>query len=78
MEVKGSDLVITATQISGDVAIRTSGSRLDLAAVQLKGTRYAVQAERGSSLVFSTSSIDSSRGSRSVHEFVKVDRRHPL
>lgn len=78
LHVSGSDLMITASQLSGESAIYTAGSRLDLAAVRLTGRKYAVQGGRGSSLVFSVSTLDSPLAHRSIHEFVKVDKHHPL
>jgi hypothetical protein len=78
LHVSGSDLMITASQLSGESAIYTAGSRLDLAAVRLTGRKYAVQGGRGSSLVFSVSTLDSPLARRPIHEFVKVDKNHPL
>jgi pimeloyl-ACP methyl ester carboxylesterase len=78
MRVESSDVVITASRLRGQTAIYTSGSRLDLAAVKLSGSKNAVTGGRSSSLVFSVSEIDSPLARRSIHEFVKVDKKHPL
>lgn len=78
MRAENSDVLITASRVRGETAIYTSGSRLDLAAVNLSGGKYAVEGGRSSSLVFSVSTIDSPLATRSIHEFVKVDHRHPL
>ncbi len=78
LEIKGSDVLITNSELSGDIAILTSASRLDLAGVRLVGERYAVRGGKSSSLVFSVSEISSPIAMRPAHEFVKVDRRHPL
>jgi pimeloyl-ACP methyl ester carboxylesterase len=78
LQVEGSDLMITSSQLRGESAIYATGSRLDLAAVTLSGRVSAVQGGRSSSLVFSVSRIDSPLATRSIHEFVKVDKNHPL
>ncbi|MEN8170096.1 MAG: alpha/beta hydrolase [Pseudomonadota bacterium] len=78
LSITGSDVLITATRLSGDIAIDTSRSRLDLAAVKLIGKSNSVRGAKSSSLVFSVSEISSPLATRSVHEFLKVDRRHPL
>lgn len=78
MHVESSDVMLTASRLRGQTAIYTSGSRLDLAAVKLSGSKNAVAGGRSSSLVFSVSEIDSPLARRSIHEFVKVDKKHPL
>lgn len=78
LDVAGSDVMITASRLRGEVAIHTSQSRIDLAAVSLEGSRASVQGEASSSLVFSVSTIDSPEGRQGVHGFYKVDYHQPL
>ncbi len=78
LNIDRSEILITATQLSGDVAIYTSGSRLDLAAVTLVGKSASVQGGRSSSLVFSVSKISSPLATRTIHEFLKINRKKSL
>jgi len=79
LDVGQSDVVITASKLIGETAIKLSGSRLDLAGVTLIGEDFSVNGdESSSSLVFSVSMIDSKYDTREIHEFVKVDRDNPL
>lgn len=78
IDVFKSDLLITASKISGETAIYASASRLDLAAVSLNGTEFVINGNAKSSIVFSVSNIHSKYESRDIHEFLKVDRKTPL
>ena len=78
IDVFKSDLLITASNISGETAIYTSGSRLDLAAVTLNGKEFVINGNATSSIVFSVSNINSKYESRDIHEFLKVSRKAPL
>lgn len=57
LEVTNSELVATASDFAGRVAIRTDASRIDLAGVRLQADGFAVQARRRSRLVVSVSEI---------------------
>jgi pimeloyl-ACP methyl ester carboxylesterase len=74
----GAELTLTATTISGEVAIHASRSRLDLAAVTLKGAKTAVTGDRGSSLIFSISRVESVDRERGIHGYYEVDRNNSL
>ncbi len=76
--IVGSEVVATATDITGDIAINVSRSRLDLAGVRLVGTTAAVAAEQGSNVTFSVSWIESPRRRGPVHEYIEVAPGHPL
>ena len=78
IDVFKSDLLITASNISGETAIYASGSRLDLAGVTLNGKEFVIHGKASSSIVFSVSNINSKYESRGIHEFRKVDRESPL
>jgi pimeloyl-ACP methyl ester carboxylesterase len=69
---RNASIVMTGGRIEGDTAIVASGSRLDLAAVELVGRETAVRAEDadapGSSIVFSLSRAQSPRTQRELHE----------
>lgn len=78
LDVFKSEILITASKLSGKTAINASGSRLDLAGVALVGETFSVTASANSTIVFSVSNIDSDYETREIHEFVKVDETHPL
>ena len=78
IDVFESDLLITASNVSGEPAIYSSASRLDLAGVTLIGKEFVISGNAKSSIVFSVSNIDSEYESRTIHEFLKVDRKTPL
>ena len=73
-----SDLLITASNIKGDVAINSTGSRLDMAGVTLTGKEYVIKSTGNSSVVFSVSNINSEYEGRDIHEFVKLNNNKPL
>ena len=78
IDVFKSDLLITASNISGETAIYSSASRLDLAGVTLNGKEFVINGNATSSIVFSVSNIHSEYESRDIHEFLKVSRKAPL
>ena len=65
--VDKSQVVATGLKVVADIAISTSKSRLDLAAVELHGRDSAVRAREPSSLLFSISRIDSPHFKGDVH-----------
>jgi hypothetical protein len=74
----GSEVTITATELSGQVALHVSRSRLDLAGVTLVTGDTAVSGDSGSSLVFSVSELRKSGHNESIHGYFEVDRNNPL
>ena len=73
-----STIVMTGGRIEGNVAIAASGSRLDLAAVEVEGREAAVTARQRSYVVFSLSRVRSPRVRGEVHEFYAVTAKNPL
>jgi pimeloyl-ACP methyl ester carboxylesterase len=67
-----ADLTITNGDISGDIAIRTKYSRLDMAGVHVRGKQDAVKA-LGSKLVFSISEVNSPHSEGAMHAYKKMD-----
>lgn len=59
LDIADSELVATASDFAGSVAIRADASRLDLAGVHLAATGQAVEAARRSRLIASVSRIES-------------------
>lgn len=85
---RNSGVVVTGGRIEGDVAMRVSASRLDLAAVRVEGRTAAVQAEeraaqaaappQDSSVVFSLSRVSSPMTRGELHEVYIVTPENPL
>ena len=73
-----STIVMTGGRIEGNVAITASGSRIDLAAVEVEGREAAVAAPRRSYVVFSLCRVHSPRTQGEVHEFYAVTAKNPL
>ena len=73
-----STVVMTGGRIEGNVAIAASGSRLDLAAVEVEGREAAVTAPQRSYVVFSLSRVRSPRTQGEVHDFYAVTENNPL
>jgi hypothetical protein len=78
VELVGSELTATATDISGEVAIKAARSRLDLAAVRIRGRSAAVIAPQASNIIFSVSLLTSPHRSGPVHSFFRVGPESPL
>ena len=66
-EADRSVILMTNARISGTTALRSAGSRLDMAGVSLKASERAVDVARKSRLIFSISDIDAPRYSGFVH-----------
>jgi pimeloyl-ACP methyl ester carboxylesterase len=75
---RSSTILMTGGRIEGDTAIRADGSRLDLAAVEVKGSNAAVTASRRSYVVFSLSRVDSPHTHGEVHGFYAVAPKNPM
>jgi len=73
-----SDVAVTGGGIEGDVAIRASGSRLDLAGVKIEGREAALSAEQPSSVVFSLCRVRSPRTQGERHEALWMTADNPL
>jgi pimeloyl-ACP methyl ester carboxylesterase len=71
-------VVITGARIEGEIAITALDSRLDLAAVELVGSRAAVTAPTRSYVVFSFSRVASPNARGEVHAFFTVGPENPL
>jgi pimeloyl-ACP methyl ester carboxylesterase len=75
---RGSTVLVTGGRIEGETAIRADASRLDLAAVEVKGSSAAVTATRRSYVVFSLSRVDSPRTHGEVHDFYAIAPKNPM
>jgi len=87
---RGSSIVVTGGRIEGEVAILASGSRLDLAAVEVEGRKAAVKAavETGEggeaaaaprfSIVFSLSRVTSPITRGELHDSYSITPDNPL
>ena len=78
IHASNSTIVMTGGRVEGDVAITASGSRLDLAAVEVDGREAAVTAPLRSDVVFSLCRVRSPRTQGEVHEFYTVTAKNPL
>ncbi len=67
VKTKESVLTVTNSTFAGRIAVKASGSRLDLAGVSLSGKDNAIQIETGSRIIFSVSDIQSSTYTGNVH-----------
>ena len=67
-----SDITITNGDISGEIAIKAMGSRLDLAGVHLSGTQAAVKG-LNSKFVFSVSQVSSPHTKGNLHAFKNME-----
>lgn len=78
MAAKNSTVVATGARFEGEVAVRASASRLDFAAVELRGSKAAVSAPVTSFVVFSLSRVHSPNLRGEVHAFFTVTPDSPL
>jgi pimeloyl-ACP methyl ester carboxylesterase len=78
VELIGSELTATATDISGEIAIKAARSRLDLAAVRIQGRSAAIIAPQASNIIFSVSTLASPHRNGPVHTFLRVGPGSPL
>jgi pimeloyl-ACP methyl ester carboxylesterase len=72
VEVVGSEAAFTGTQISGDIAIEASRSRLDLAGVELQGKTSSIAAKNRSEFLFSISRMDSPKFQGTIHNLINL------
>ncbi len=79
IQAKGSTVQITAGKVAGHVAIRTDGSRFDIAGTDLSGTEAAIEAVSDSSFIFSLVLMDSPYWADDViHGFQRLDAEQRL
>jgi pimeloyl-ACP methyl ester carboxylesterase len=78
MAAKNSTVVATGARFEGEVAVQASASRLDFAAVELRGSKAAVSAPVTSFVVFSLSRVHSPNLRGEVHAFFTVTPDSPL
>lgn len=78
LSATGSEVEITASRIEGEVALLTSRSRIDMAAVSLFGHKAAVEGKRESDLLFSLSTLHSPHRQGAIHGYFMVDSAHSL
>lgn len=79
LDVVGSDVKITASRVSGNVSIRASRSRLDLAGVDLFASEDVVRVDRGSRMIFSISTIQvKNKNKQFIHKALKIGRGEKL
>src|SRR5258708_39750680 len=64
--------------MEGGVAVGASGSRLEMAEVEVEGREAAVTASQRSYVVFSLSRVRSPRTRGDVHDFYAVTESNPL
>jgi pimeloyl-ACP methyl ester carboxylesterase len=76
--LKDSTLVATGLRVEAGDAIVTSGSRLDLAGVELVGERTAVRAKDASEVLFSVSRVQSPHTRGFLHGMKDVTPQAPL
>jgi len=72
LDVKGSRVRITASDFVGDVALAVGGSDLDLAGVELRGRRAAIEVLGDSKLILSVSRAESPLAQRYLHDVFEL------
>lgn len=72
LDVKNSKVEITASDLTGEVAMQTNVGEVDLAGVTLHGKQKSVQVDRSSRLIFSISRLESPVARRYVHELLEL------
>lgn len=75
---RNSTVVATGGRIEGEVAITALESRIDLAAVEVQGSKAAVSSPTRTFVVFSFSRVRSPNTQGDVHAFFTVTPAHPL
>lgn len=73
-----SRISLTGSRLSGDTAIVTTGSILDLAGVELSAGKAVVQALGGSKLLFSVSRFETPSHRGCLHGLYEVTENQPL
>jgi pimeloyl-ACP methyl ester carboxylesterase len=78
LHASGSTVVATSVRFEGTVAITAQASRLDLADVELEGSRAAIVAPARSHVVFSFSRVVSPNVQGDLHDFFTFGPENPL
>ncbi len=78
LHTRESRIKLTGVQLSGETAIITSGSVIDLAGGKITGKKAAVRALNGSRLIFSISRIESPFNNGNIHGYYAVEPENPL
>jgi len=73
-----SRIKLTGVQLSGETAIISSESVIDLAGGKITGKKAAVQALSGSRFIFSISRIESPFNNGYIHGYYAVEPENPL
>lgn len=74
MALTASDATLTASAIRGEVALRASGSRVDMAGVDLIGSVAAIEARHRTRLIFSVTRLQSPVTDGYLHANLRVTR----
>lgn len=72
VEIRNSNVTITAGKISGNIAIESHGGRLDIAGTRLVGRKAAISAPVQTPVIFSITSVTSPNNNKVFHGRVKV------
>ncbi len=78
IKLNHSSLTATSVSIVADIAILASGSRMDLAGVNIVGRKAAVQANDKMTIIFSVSHVESPHTSGNIHGLRGVTPSSPL
>jgi pimeloyl-ACP methyl ester carboxylesterase len=73
LDVENSEVVATASDLSGEVAVRADASRLDFAGVSLLALAAAVDVRRRSRLIASVSDVRSPEYNGYWHDFAELE-----
>jgi len=74
VDIGNSELIATASELRGSIAIRSDGSRLDLAGVSLVAGKHAVEVQNWSRVIASVSSVQSPAYDGWWHESRDIER----
>jgi hypothetical protein len=73
LQVVGSQVEITACDLSGAIALDSDGSEIDLAGVNLQGQRAGVHVAGSSRMIFSVCRVDSPINHRYLHDVMELN-----
>jgi pimeloyl-ACP methyl ester carboxylesterase len=73
LQVVGSQVEMTACDLSGTVALDSEGSKVDLAGVNLLGRRAGVHVSGSSQIIFSVCRLDSPINHRYLHDAMELN-----
>ena len=78
VDVVGSDVRITATDITGQTAVQAARSRLDVAGSRLTGRGGALVSRGGVKAIFSVSEAEGAHGHRYLHGYFALPEGQQL